>query len=125
MSKKIFLVDDSATILMSMNSILTQAGYQVETAANGEEALQKLKSMAQRPHLIITDINMPKMNGMELLKEVKALPAYRFVPALVLTTESQQARRQEAKSLGAAGWLVKPVPGSDLLKVIKQLLPGA
>lgn len=124
--KKIFLIDDSATILMSMTSILKQAGYTVETAKDGQDGFEKLKSMAVKPNLIITDVNMPRMNGLELIKAVKTqLSGYRFVPILVLTTESHQSRRQEAKSAGAAGWLVKPVAGSDLLKVIKELVPGA
>ncbi|SEI63899.1 two-component system, chemotaxis family, response regulator CheY [Allopseudospirillum japonicum] len=122
--KKIFIVDDSATILLSLTNILKQAGFHVESAKNGQEALQKL-STGGKPDLIITDINMPIMNGIELIKSAKALPGFRFVPILVLTTESQQARRQEAKSAGAAGWLVKPVSGSDLLKVIKEVVPGA
>jgi two-component system chemotaxis response regulator CheY len=75
--------------------------------------------------LIITDINMPKMGGLELIKNVKALPGFRFTPILTLTTESRSDRRDEGKKLGATGWLVKPVSGPDLIKVIKQVLPGA
>ncbi|WP_404375811.1 response regulator [Vreelandella aquamarina] len=125
MTKRIFLVDDSNTILMSLSSILKQAGYMVGTAPDGQAALEKLKSLSQKPDLIITDINMPNMNGLELIQAAKALPGYRFVPILVLTTESQQARRDEAKKAGATGWLVKPVQGTELINVIKQVVPGA
>lgn len=125
MAKRIFLVDDSNTIVMSLSSILKKEGFAVGTAPDGQAALEKLKSLSQKPDLIITDINMPRMNGLELIKAAKALPGYRFVPILVLTTESQQARREEAKAAGATGWLVKPVQGTELINVIKQVVPGA
>ena len=125
MAKRIFLVDDSNTIVMSLSNILKKEGFAVGTAPDGQAALEKLKSLSQKPDLIITDINMPRMNGLELIKAAKALPGYRFVPILVLTTESQQARRDEAKAAGATGWLVKPVQGSELINVIKQVVPGA
>jgi two-component system chemotaxis response regulator CheY len=75
--------------------------------------------------LIITDINMPRMNGIELISAARKLPGFRFLPILVLTTVSQQAMRDKAKAEGATGWLVKPVASQDLLNVIKQVLPGA
>jgi two-component system chemotaxis response regulator CheY len=124
MAKTIFLVDDSTTMLMSVKSNLEINGFKVETAADGVLALNKLKA-GMKPDLIITDINMPNMGGLELIKNVRTLPALRFTPILTLTTESEQAKRDEAKKLGATGWLVKPVGGSDLLKIIKQVLPGA
>ncbi|MDO9140914.1 MAG: response regulator [Methylobacter sp.] len=124
MAKTILIVDDSATMLMSVKSNLEIAGFTVETAEDGVKALTKLKG-GVKPDLIITDINMPNMNGIELIQNTRALTGFRFMPILVLTTESQQARRDEAKKLGATGWLVKPVGGADLLKVIKQVLPGA
>jgi two-component system chemotaxis response regulator CheY len=124
MAKTILIVDDSATMLMSVKSNLEIAGFTVETAEDGVKALTKLKG-GIKPDLVITDINMPNMNGIELIQNTRALPGFRFTPILVLTTESQQARRDEAKKLGATGWLVKPVGGADLLKVIKQVLPGA
>jgi two-component system chemotaxis response regulator CheY len=99
-------------------------GFKVETAGDGLAALGKLKA-GLKPDLIITDINMPKMGGLELIKSVKALPGFRFTPILTLTTESRSDRRDEGKKLGATGWLVKPVSGPDLVKVIKQVLPGA
>lgn len=124
MSKNILIVDDSATMLMSLKSGLEVAGFKVETATDGVKALDRLKS-GPRPDLLITDINMPNMNGLELIEKARALQGMRFVPILILTTESQQVRRDEAKRLGATGWLVKPVPSVELIKVIKQVLPGA
>ena len=124
MSKKIFVVDDSATMLMSVRSALEMSGFTVETASDGVEALGKFQG-GTRADLIITDINMPNMGGLDLIKNVRALPAFRFTPSLTLTTESESAKRDQAKKLGATGWLVKPVSGNDLVKVVKQVLPGA
>jgi two-component system chemotaxis response regulator CheY len=124
MAKTIFVIDDSATILMSVRNNLEIAGFIVETAPDGVQALDKLKG-GLKPDLIITDINMPNMNGLELIQHARALANLRFTPILVLTTENQQTRRDEAKKLGATGWLVKPMGGADLLKIIKQVLPGA
>lgn len=124
MAKTIFIVDDSATMLMSVKANLEMNGFKVETASDGVQALNKLKT-GIKPDLIITDINMPNMGGMELIKNLRTLPAFRFTPILTLTTESQAAKRDEGKKLGATGWLVKPVAGPDLIKVIKQVLPGS
>ncbi len=124
MTKTILIVDDSATMVMSVRATLEMNGFKVETAGDGVAALGKLKA-GLKPDLIITDINMPKMGGLELIKSVKALPGFRFTPILTLTTESRSDRRDEGKKLGATGWLVKPVSGPDLVKVIKQVLPGA
>ena len=120
--KSIFLVDDSATMLMSLKGTLEISGFAVNTAPDGEAALTKIKA-GLKPDLIITDINMPKMDGLSLIKEARKI--LRFTPILALTTESQQTKRDEAKKSGATGWLVKPVGGADLVKVIKQVLPGA
>jgi two-component system chemotaxis response regulator CheY len=120
--KTILVVDDSSTMVMSLKSSLEIAGFKVETAADGLLALDKLKG-GVKPDLIITDINMPRMDGLALIGAVRKI--LRFIPILALTTESQQAKRDEAKKLGATGWLVKPIGGADLVKVIKQVLPGA
>jgi two-component system chemotaxis response regulator CheY len=111
-------------MVMSVKATLEMNGFKVETAGDGEAALNRIKG-GLKPDLIITDINMPKMGGLELIKNVKALPGFRFTPILTLTTESRSDRRDEGKKLGATGWLVKPVSGPDLIKVIKQVLPGA
>jgi len=124
MAMTILIVDDSATMLMSLKSALSIGGFQVETASNGQAALDKLKA-GVKPDLILTDINMPIMGGLELIQNVRTLPGGRFVPILTLTTESEASKRAEGKRLGATGWLVKPIAGKDLIKVIKQVLPGA
>jgi two-component system chemotaxis response regulator CheY len=118
--KQVLLVDDSATMLMSLRGTLEMYGFKVDTASDGEEALGKLKK-GFKPDLIITDINMPKMDGMTLIGEARKL--LRFTPILALTTESQQSKRDDAKRRGATGWLVKPVAGTELVKVIKQVMP--
>ncbi|WP_300432745.1 response regulator [Thalassolituus sp.] len=123
MSKTIFVVDDSATMLMSVRASLEMNGFKVETASDGVQALDKLNSMS--PDLIITDINMPRMGGMELIQALRAMSKFRFTPILTLTTESESGKRDQAKQLGATGWLVKPVPAGDLVRIIKQVLPGA
>jgi two-component system chemotaxis response regulator CheY len=124
MAITILIVDDSATMIMSLKSALSIGGYQVETASNGQAALDKLKA-GVKPDLILTDINMPVMGGLELIQKVRTLPGCRFFPILTLTTESEASKRAEGKRLGATGWLVKPIAGNDLIKVIKQVLPGA
>ncbi|AVR98637.1 response regulator [Pseudoduganella armeniaca] len=124
MAKTILVVDDSGTMVLSLKNNLEIAGFTVVTASDGVKGLEKLTA-APKPDLIITDINMPNMNGIEFIGKARAMPGFRFTPILVLTTESQQARRDEAKKLGATGWMVKPVGGADLLKIVKQVLPGA
>lgn len=119
--KTVFCVDDSTTVLLSLSAILTKAGYGAEKATNAEEALGKLKG-GLKPDLIITDLNMPGMNGIDFIKQVRQLPNLKFVPILFLTTESQQAKRAEAKAAGASGWLVKPVNGEELLNTIKLVV---
>ncbi len=119
--KTIFIVDDSATILLSISGILSKAGYAVEKAANGEEALRKLQG-GVKIDLLMTDLNMPGMDGITLIKEVRKLPAYKFVPILFLTTESQQSKKVEAKAAGASGWIVKPATADELLNTIKLVI---
>ena len=119
--KTIMLVDDSATILLSISNILLKAGYGVEKAGNGNEALAKFKAGA-KIDLLITDLNMPGMNGIDLIKEIRQLAGYKFMPILFLTTESQQSKRAEAKAAGASGWLVKPATADELLNTIKLVL---
>ncbi|PKU26614.1 response regulator [Telmatospirillum siberiense] len=123
MPSTIFLVDDSATILMSMEAILRKAGFIVAKAASGEDAVATLQG-GLKPNLMITDIHMPGMNGIDLIRKVRIMPGCQFVPILVVTTESQQAKRDEARAAKATGWLVKPVQPDDLLKVVKQILPN-
>jgi two-component system chemotaxis response regulator CheY len=124
MGKKILIVDDSPTILMSMRSMLERAGHAVSDAANGEAAVLVLKG-GLKPDLVITDFHMGAMDGIELVREVRKMASLRFIPVLMVTTESQQSKRMEAKAAGATGWLVKPVQPEALLQVIRQVVPGA
>lgn len=119
--KTVLCVDDSTTVLLSLSAILSKAGYGVEKATSAEEGLGKLNGTL-KPDLIITDLNMPGMNGIDFIKQVRQLPNLRFVPILFLTTESQQAKRAEAKAAGASGWLVKPVNGEELVNTIKLVV---
>ncbi|WP_334064417.1 response regulator [Alteromonas genovensis] len=119
----IHLIDDSATMLMSMEMLLKRAGYTVTKSNSAEAAIKDLQEIT--PKLIITDLNMPGMNGIDLIQTLKQQTKFRFMPMLMLTTESQQSRREEAKRAGATGWLVKPVEPDQLIGVVKQLVPAA
>lgn len=118
--KSVLLVDDSPTMLMSISAVLTKAGLAVQTAADGREALDRLTA-GLRPDLLITDVNMPRMDGITLVREARK--TLRFTPILVLTTESEQSRRDAGKQAGATGWLVKPVQADALLDVLRRVLP--
>ncbi|GEO81334.1 response regulator [Pararhodospirillum oryzae] len=123
MSSTILLVDDSATILMSMETILHRAGFAIAKALSGEDAIAQMEK-GLRPGLIITDVHMPGMNGIDLIRKARSLPGTQFTPILVVTTESQQSKREEARAAKATGWLVKPVQPDDLLRVVRQILPN-
>lgn len=120
---KILLVDDSPTILSSMVGILESAGYATVKAPDADSALAKIRG-GLSPALVITDYHMPGMNGVQLIQELRKLQSTRFTPMLVLTTESQQEKRDEARSAGATGWLVKPVQADQLLQVVRQVAPA-
>ena len=119
----VMLVDDSPTMLMSIQSVLTKAGLKVETAKDGQEALDRIKG-GLKPNLVISDVNMPRLDGISFVREARKA-GLRFTPILMLTTESEATKRAEAKAAGATGWLVKPVQPDALLKVIRQVVPGA
>jgi two-component system chemotaxis response regulator CheY len=120
----VLVVDDSVTMVLSLKTNLTMHGFQVQTAGNGQAALDLLHS-GLKPSLIITDVNMPVMGGIELIGKVRALPGLKYVPILTLTTESEAGKRNEGKRAGATGWLVKPIAGDDLIAVVRKVLPGA
>ncbi|WP_121629839.1 response regulator [Tropicibacter alexandrii] len=119
----ILLVDDSSTVLMSMSQMLQRFGYQVATAISAEDAFKKVQGGLSF-NLMITDFNMPGKNGADLIRALRGSPKHRFTPMLVLTTESQRERRDEAKSAGATGWLVKPADPVQLQGALKKLLPN-
>jgi two-component system chemotaxis response regulator CheY len=118
----ILVIDDSTTMVMSLSRILKTAGYGVETASNGKAGLAKLGG-GFKPDVILTDINMPEMDGIAFIKEARKNSACRFTPIIVLTTESAAQKRDEARAAGASGWLTKPTEPERLLSALKQILP--
>lgn len=124
MGKKILVVDDSAVLRASVKFTLTSAGYQVVEAHDGKHALQILKEMSlasERPAMILSDINMPVMDGITFIKQVKQTSC-KFIPILVLTTESQETKKAEGKAAGASGWLVKPFREQQLVDVVHKFV---
>ena len=118
--KTVMTVDDSATIRQMVRFVLQGAGYEVVEATDGGDALSKLKG--QELHLFLSDINMPKMDGLELTRQLRAMPQYRFVPIVLLTTESHPEKKQEGKAAGATAWIVKPFKPDQLLAVLKKVV---
>jgi len=121
--KPVLLVDDSPTMLSSISSILKRAGIASATAGSGEAAMDAVKH-GLAPCLVITDYHMPGMHGVDLIGKLRGVAATRFVPMLVLTTDGEQDKRRSAKAAGATGWLVKPVDPTQLVQIVKQLVPG-
>jgi len=113
-------VDDSASMRQMVAFTLKGAGYTVVEAVDGVDALNKAKM--QKFDCVVTDVNMPNMDGITLIKELRALPNYKFVPMLMLTTESGMDKKQQGKAAGATGWIVKPFNPDQLLKTIKKVL---
>lgn len=115
----ILTVDDSATIRQMVAFSLRSAGYDVVEAKDGQDALSK----AGRPlAMVITDLNMPMLDGIELIKALRAHPTARYVPIVVLTTESETAKKQQARAAGATAWIVKPFRPEQLLAVVGKVL---
>ncbi len=123
MAKRVLIVDDSSAIRKSVNFILDQAGYVVSAAEDGLDALSKLDGTSF--DLIVTDVNMPNLDGIELTKKVREQAAYKYTPIVVLTTESQGSKMEEGKAAGATGWIVKPFDADKLLSVVKRLVGEA
>ena len=121
MSKTILAVDDSASIRQMIGFTLKQAGYNVIEAVDGADGLSKAQS--QQADLVITDLNMPNKNGLELIAELRQLATYKFTPILMLTTESDESKKASGKQAGATGWIVKPFNPEQLLKVIARVVP--
>ncbi len=122
MAEKILIVDDSVSMRQMTSIILKNAGYTVEQATNGEEGLSKISDDIS---LIITDYNMPGMNGVELIRQIRAGTTNKAVPILMLTTESEEKKKTEGREAGATAWLTKPFDKEELLKVIKKVTGGA
>lgn len=119
-AKKILAVDDSISIRKSISFILGQENYEVTEAEDGADGLKKAKS--DKFGLVITDINMPNMDGITLIKELRNTPEYKFTPIIVLTTENQDSKMQEGRAAGATGWIVKPFSSDKLIAVVKKIL---
>lgn len=125
MSNLILAVDDSRTIRASLEYTLNKNGFDIVLGENGQEGLDLLKDLKKnnkKPDMIITDINMPQMDGITFIKEVKKDIKFKFIPILVLTTESQDNKKMEGKNAGAAGWLVKPFQSKQLIGVVNKFV---
>jgi two-component system chemotaxis response regulator CheY len=120
MQKKIMTVDDSSSVRQMVGLTLKDAGYAVVEGVDGRDALNKLK--AAPTDMVITDLNMPNMDGIELIRQLRTLPNFKFTPIIMLTTESQASRKQQGKAAGATGWIVKPFKPDQLLAVVKKVL---
>lgn len=117
---KILAVDDSASMRQMVSFTLQGAGYEVVEASDGQDALNKAKS--NQVDLVLSDVNMPIMDGISLIKNLRTLPDYKFTPILMLTTESAADKKSEGKAAGATGWIVKPFNPDQLLNTIKKVL---
>jgi two-component system chemotaxis response regulator CheY len=118
--RTILTVDDSTSMRQMVRATLQSAGYGVVEAADGEEALQYARTRSV--DLVISDVNMPRMDGIRLVSELRSLPAYRLTPMLLLTTESSQEKKLEGKRAGATGWIVKPFNPAQLIATLTRLL---
>jgi two-component system, chemotaxis family, chemotaxis protein CheY len=121
--KKILTVDDSTSMRQMVRATLESAGYGVVEAVDGQEALDFARK--QSVDLVISDVNMPRMDGIRLVSELRGLSSYRLTPLLLLTTESSQEKKMEGKKAGATGWIVKPFNPTQLLATLNRLLNAA
>jgi two-component system chemotaxis response regulator CheY len=122
MGKRVMAVDDSATVRQVLQMTLAGAGYEVIEAVDGKDALSKLANTSI--DMMVTDLNMPNMDGIDLIKNVRLSPGNRFMPIIMLTTESQPEKKQEGKAAGASGWIVKPFKPEQLLAVVRMICPA-
>jgi two-component system chemotaxis response regulator CheY len=118
--KTIMTVDDSPSLRQMVGLVLSGAGYQVIEAVDGVNALSKLSG--QEVQLFLVDVNMPNMGGLEFTRQVRALPQYKFIPIVLLTTESSAEKKQEGKAAGATAWIIKPFDPDQLLAVVKKVV---
>ena len=120
MSKRIMTVDDSASVRQMVSFTLKQTGYEIVEAIDGKDALSKLEGSGI--HMVLTDLNMPNLDGIGLIRGLRVHQSYRFIPVIMLTTESQDAKKQEGKAAGATGWIVKPFKPEQLVAVVRKVL---
>ena len=123
MGKTVLVVDDSSTMRQMVAYTLKNAGYDVVEAGNGKEAVGKLNG-GTKPALVVTNLNMPEMDGITLITEIRKMAAFKFTPILMLTTESADDKKKAGQAAGATGWIVKPFNPEQMLKVIQKVLPG-
>jgi two-component system, chemotaxis family, chemotaxis protein CheY len=121
MSKTILIVDDSSSFRTVVKLALHKAGYSVLEAVDGQDATEKLA--ANKPNLIVCDVNMPRMDGLSFARHVKASPTHKFTPIIMLTTESQEAKKAEGKAAGVRAWITKPFQPSQLVDAVARLCP--
>ncbi|WP_459673624.1 response regulator [Acidisoma sp. 7E03] len=119
----ILILDDSPAMVMNLAQILSKAGHEVTTAGNGKEGITELTN-GLKPAVILTDLNMPEMDGIEFIKEARKAAATKFTPIIVLSGEADGRKRDEARAAGASGWLTKPPQPNQLVYVVKQLIPN-
>jgi two-component system chemotaxis response regulator CheY len=120
MAKRILLVDDSASVRTVAGIALRGAGYEVVEASNGQEGLERLAG--EKVHLIISDVNMPVLDGIAFLKEVKKHPNYKFTPVIMLTTEAGEDKKQEGRAAGAKAWITKPFQPNVMVEAVSKLV---
>ena len=120
MGKTILIVDDSASMRMVVGITLREAGYETLEACDGLDALAKLTG--QKIHLIISDVNMPRMDGIALVSEIKKTPSYKFTPVIMLTTEGQEEKKKQGQAAGARAWVMKPFKPEQLLNAVGKLV---
>lgn len=121
MAKRVMAVDDSVTVRQVLVMAMEGAGYEVIEASDGEDALQKYK--AGHIDMLVTDLNMPNMDGIALIKEVRQMPGNRFLPIIMLTNEAQPEMKALGKKAGASGWITKPFRPEQLLAVVRMICP--
>ena len=122
MGKSIITVDDSSTMRRMVSFTLKSAGYEVLEAGDGADALRILRTRAV--DMVISDVNMPNLNGIELTRQLRSLPTYTRTPIILLTTESDPGKKSEGRAAGATGWMVKPFNQEQLLAVVTKVLPS-
>jgi len=120
--KRLMAVDDSITVRKVLKSTFSNAGYEVIEAEDGDDAIQKLSSGSI--DILVTDLNMPNKNGVELIKEVRQRPGNRFLPIVMLTSDTQSEMKEAGKSAGASGWITKPFKPENLLSIVKMICPA-
>lgn len=120
MRKRILAVDDSISMREMVSFTLSEAGFDVVTAVDGLDGVKKLDGTAF--DMVITDLNMPNLDGIEFIKKLRQISAYKFIPVIMLTTESETSKKMAGRAAGANGWIVKPFKPEQLLSVVNKVI---